>query len=109
MHWSLLASSGLAQHATAIYTPRTLCSGCRAPLQPTLHPCRPAALPPLCAAAGVLTDISVSIPSKGEGLQRVVLTFPHFSTSLDYDPTTALAGEAATRCWRRRQQCSACA
>ena len=57
---------------------------------------RPAAPARLALHSGVLADIGVSIPSKGEGLQRVVLTFPHFSSTLDYDPTTAFAGASRT-------------
>ncbi|KAL4451678.1 hypothetical protein ABPG75_007340 [Micractinium tetrahymenae] len=42
---------------------------------------------------GTATNISVAAPAfqHGEGLQRVVLTFPSFAQGLLYDPTTAFA------------------
>ena len=66
---------------------------------PSNVPCPAPPRPAPPRPAGTLKNISVRIPSKGKGLQRVQLVFPYFGSSMEYDPTSAFAREWPAARW----------
>ena len=68
---------------------------------PPPPPPPPPRLPPSSHADNIATNITVEAPAfnQGQGVQRLLLTFPSFST-LSYDPTTGEAGRCGDG-WRR--------